>query len=105
MLMHYFWLLELKFKFEFYLFEAFAKTLIPKPQTLNPFPPSSPTASRGPRKPASSPARQQQAAAALTAPATQRFGPASRPTSRFSPPQPLPVSAAVADLGDPPVIP
>jgi hypothetical protein len=31
MLVHFFRLLEFKFKFEFYLFEAFAETLIPKP--------------------------------------------------------------------------
>jgi hypothetical protein len=94
MLEQFFWLLEFKFKFEFYclkpLFQKNAKPFLFLPLPLSP---SSPTASRGPRKPASSPARQQQAAAALTAPATQRFGPASRPSSRFGPPQPLPASA------------
>jgi hypothetical protein len=39
MLVHYFWLLGFKFKFEFYLFEVFSKPL--KPQNLfsfSPFP-------------------------------------------------------------------
>jgi hypothetical protein len=94
MLEHFFWLLEFKFKFEFYCLKPlFKKMLNPFSFFLYPFPPSSPAASRGPRKPANSPARQQQVAAALTAPATQRFGPASRPSSCFGPPQPLPASA------------
>jgi hypothetical protein len=117
MLEHYFWLLEFKFKFEFHCLNPFQtqsqKYLNPIPKTPTLFPiqpirPRSPT----PRPAAAcssqlaqqsrSPARP---AASTRATAQRRFvahlAQLSRPTAASrSPPPP-----AVADSGDPPVIP
>jgi hypothetical protein len=118
MLEHFFWLLEFKFKFEFYCLNPFSKYLnpIPKTPTLSPFQPI------GLRSPAPTPASPTHSSRLAAQPA-----PASRPSSQqaqqpckpaaahqpawpFGPSQPTAAAAPLsprceADLWGPLVIP
>jgi hypothetical protein len=89
MLEHFFWLLEFKFRFEFYfclnLFQT--QTLIPKPLNYPPYLLVQPSR-RPAQQPACAPAQTSKQQAAATAAAAQPawpFGPAGRPAPRRSP--------------------